>query len=110
MRSALNRTLEMLCGRKPPLETWLPLPALLMPQVQCIPSTVQCQQGHVWLFIIPFCANYKYVLSLSLTGLILRRCTLDAVGLASWENPTHIKCVSKNYENIQMLVSPESTP
>lgn len=43
---------------------------------------------------------------LALTGLILRRCTLDAVGLASWENPTHIKCVSKNYENIQMLVSP----
>lgn len=41
------------------------------------------------------------------TGLILRRCTLDAIGLASWENPTYIKCVSKNYENIQMLVSPE---
>ncbi|KAK5883478.1 hypothetical protein CesoFtcFv8_000271 [Champsocephalus esox] len=36
-------------------------------------------------------------------GLILRRCTLDAVGLASWESPTHIKCVSKNYENIQMM-------
>uniref|UniRef100_A0A8C6WID1 Adhesion G protein-coupled receptor B1b n=1 Tax=Neogobius melanostomus TaxID=47308 RepID=A0A8C6WID1_9GOBI len=36
-------------------------------------------------------------------GLILRRCTLDAVGLAFWENPTHIKCVSKNYENIQTL-------
>lgn len=43
---------------------------------------------------------------LSSTGLILRRCTLDAVGLASWENPTYIKCVSKNYETIQMLVSP----
>lgn len=42
-----------------------------------------------------------------LTGLILRRCSLDAVGLASWENPTHTKCVSKNYGNIQMLVSPE---
>lgn len=42
---------------------------------------------------------------LSGTGLILRRCTLDAVGLASWENPTHIKCVSKNYETIQTLVS-----
>uniref|UniRef100_A0A669D2M5 Adhesion G protein-coupled receptor B1 n=1 Tax=Oreochromis niloticus TaxID=8128 RepID=A0A669D2M5_ORENI len=41
------------------------------------------------------------------SGLILRRCTLDAIGLASWENPTYIKCVSKNYENIQMLVSPE---
>uniref|UniRef100_A0A3Q3QH83 Adhesion G protein-coupled receptor B1b n=1 Tax=Monopterus albus TaxID=43700 RepID=A0A3Q3QH83_MONAL len=37
------------------------------------------------------------------SGLILRRCTLDAVGLASWENPTYIKCVSKNYENIQTL-------
>uniref|UniRef100_A0A3Q3RJ16 Adhesion G protein-coupled receptor B1-like n=1 Tax=Mastacembelus armatus TaxID=205130 RepID=A0A3Q3RJ16_9TELE len=42
------------------------------------------------------------------SGLILRRCTLDAVGLASWESPTHIKCVSKNYENIQSLVSPEN--
>ncbi|XP_020495891.1 adhesion G protein-coupled receptor B1 isoform X2 [Labrus bergylta] len=37
------------------------------------------------------------------SGLILRRCTLDAVGLASWETPTHIKCVSNNYENIQTL-------
>uniref|UniRef100_H3DJM8 Adhesion G protein-coupled receptor B1 n=1 Tax=Tetraodon nigroviridis TaxID=99883 RepID=H3DJM8_TETNG len=37
------------------------------------------------------------------SGLILRRCTLDAVGLASWENPTYVKCVSKNYENIQLL-------
>ncbi|XP_030268355.1 LOW QUALITY PROTEIN: adhesion G protein-coupled receptor B1-like [Sparus aurata] len=37
------------------------------------------------------------------SGLILRRCTLDAVGLASWESPTHIKCVSENYENIQKL-------
>ncbi|KAM4629943.1 adhesion G protein-coupled receptor B1-like [Polymixia lowei] len=36
-------------------------------------------------------------------GLILRRCTLDAVGLASWESPTHVKCVSKDYENIQKL-------
>lgn len=42
-----------------------------------------------------------------LTGLILRRCSLDAVGLASWESPTHVKCVSKNYENIQTLVRPE---
>uniref|UniRef100_A0A3B4XLT3 Adhesion G protein-coupled receptor B1 n=1 Tax=Seriola lalandi dorsalis TaxID=1841481 RepID=A0A3B4XLT3_SERLL len=37
------------------------------------------------------------------SGMILRRCTLDAVGLASWESPTHIKCVSENYDNIQML-------
>uniref|UniRef100_A0A8C2ZNE0 Adhesion G protein-coupled receptor B1 n=1 Tax=Cyclopterus lumpus TaxID=8103 RepID=A0A8C2ZNE0_CYCLU len=28
------------------------------------------------------------------SGLILRRCTLDAVGLASWESPTHIKCIN----------------
>ena len=34
MRSALRRTLEMLCGREPPLETWLPSPAPPMPQVQ----------------------------------------------------------------------------
>lgn len=33
MRSAPSKTLAMLCGRKPPLETWLPLAALLMPQV-----------------------------------------------------------------------------
>uniref|UniRef100_A0A8C5H4F0 Adhesion G protein-coupled receptor B1-like n=1 Tax=Gouania willdenowi TaxID=441366 RepID=A0A8C5H4F0_GOUWI len=38
-------------------------------------------------------------------GLVMRRCTLDAVGLASWENPTYINCVSKNYENIQTLVN-----
>ncbi|TNM93109.1 hypothetical protein fugu_018511 [Takifugu bimaculatus] len=37
------------------------------------------------------------------SGMILRRCTLDAVGLASWENPTYVKCVSKSYENIQLL-------
>lgn len=52
------------------------------------------------------CFHYainKQALSL-VTGLILRRCSLDAVGLASWENPTYIKCVSKNYENIQLLV------
>ncbi|XP_061122608.1 adhesion G protein-coupled receptor B1 [Syngnathus typhle] len=36
-------------------------------------------------------------------GLILRRCSLNAVGLASWESPTYVKCVSKNYENIQTL-------
>uniref|UniRef100_A0A673KMJ6 Brain-specific angiogenesis inhibitor 1-like n=1 Tax=Sinocyclocheilus rhinocerous TaxID=307959 RepID=A0A673KMJ6_9TELE len=38
------------------------------------------------------------------TGLILRRCTLDAVGLAFWENPTHIKCVSKEFQDIQTLM------
>lgn len=45
-----------------------------------------------------------------MVGLILRRCTLDAAGLASWESPAHVKCVSKNYENIQTLVSPEIIP
>uniref|UniRef100_A0A3B5R181 Adhesion G protein-coupled receptor B1 n=1 Tax=Xiphophorus maculatus TaxID=8083 RepID=A0A3B5R181_XIPMA len=37
------------------------------------------------------------------SGLILRRCTLADGRLASWENPTYTQCVSKNYENIQML-------
>uniref|UniRef100_A0A8C5BBQ9 Adhesion G protein-coupled receptor B1-like n=1 Tax=Gadus morhua TaxID=8049 RepID=A0A8C5BBQ9_GADMO len=37
------------------------------------------------------------------SGLILRRCTLDAVGLAYWESPTHIKCISENYKTIQTM-------
>uniref|UniRef100_A0A4W4FL01 Adhesion G protein-coupled receptor B1b n=1 Tax=Electrophorus electricus TaxID=8005 RepID=A0A4W4FL01_ELEEL len=37
-------------------------------------------------------------------GLVLRRCTLDAVGLAFWENPTYIKCISTQYQDIQALV------
>ncbi|XP_051948610.1 adhesion G protein-coupled receptor B1-like [Xyrauchen texanus] len=37
------------------------------------------------------------------TGLILRRCTLDAIGLAFWENPTHVKCISKQFQDIQTL-------
>ncbi|XP_051991715.1 adhesion G protein-coupled receptor B1-like [Xyrauchen texanus] len=37
------------------------------------------------------------------TGLILRRCTLDAIGLAFWENPTHVKCISKQFLDIQTL-------
>uniref|UniRef100_A0A8C7P4P8 Adhesion G protein-coupled receptor B1b n=1 Tax=Oncorhynchus mykiss TaxID=8022 RepID=A0A8C7P4P8_ONCMY len=37
------------------------------------------------------------------TGLTLRRCTLGAVGLAYWENPTYIKCISKNYQDISTL-------
>ncbi|XP_035379713.1 adhesion G protein-coupled receptor B1-like isoform X2 [Electrophorus electricus] len=36
-------------------------------------------------------------------GLVLRRCTLDAVGLAFWENPTYIKCISTQYQDIQAL-------
>ncbi|XP_077447013.1 adhesion G protein-coupled receptor B1-like isoform X1 [Stigmatopora argus] len=42
-------------------------------------------------------------------GLILRRCSLNAVGLATWESPTYIKCVSKNYENIQILARDYNT-
>ncbi|XP_037308845.2 adhesion G protein-coupled receptor B1 isoform X8 [Pungitius pungitius] len=34
-------------------------------------------------------------------GLILRRCTLDEEGLAYWENPTYMKCVSNDYRSIQ---------
>ncbi|CAM4512242.1 adhesion G protein-coupled receptor B1 isoform X4 [Caretta caretta] len=37
------------------------------------------------------------------TGLILRRCTLDEEGIAYWETPTYIKCVSIDYRNIQMM-------
>ncbi|XP_048085915.1 LOW QUALITY PROTEIN: adhesion G protein-coupled receptor B1-like [Alosa alosa] len=37
------------------------------------------------------------------TGVILRRCTMDAIGLAYWESPTHVKCVSKEYQDIQTL-------
>uniref|UniRef100_A0A8B9V2M8 Adhesion G protein-coupled receptor B1 n=1 Tax=Anas zonorhyncha TaxID=75864 RepID=A0A8B9V2M8_9AVES len=37
------------------------------------------------------------------TGLILRRCTLDEEGIAYWEPPTYVKCVSITYRNIQML-------
>ncbi|XP_075776136.1 adhesion G protein-coupled receptor B1 isoform X5 [Pelodiscus sinensis] len=37
------------------------------------------------------------------TGLILRRCTLDEEGIAYWESPTYIKCVSIDYRNIQVM-------
>ncbi|KAM6102795.1 adhesion G protein-coupled receptor B1 isoform 11-T11 [Theristicus caerulescens] len=37
------------------------------------------------------------------TGLILRRCILDEEGIAYWEPPTYIKCVSIDYRNIQMM-------
>lgn len=39
------------------------------------------------------------------TGLILRRCTLDEEGIAYWENPTYMKCISNDYRSIQTLVS-----
>ncbi|XP_045142807.1 adhesion G protein-coupled receptor B1 [Echinops telfairi] len=37
------------------------------------------------------------------TGLILRRCELDEEGIAYWELPTYIRCVSIDYRNIQMM-------
>uniref|UniRef100_G5E792 G-protein coupled receptors family 2 profile 1 domain-containing protein n=1 Tax=Loxodonta africana TaxID=9785 RepID=G5E792_LOXAF len=37
------------------------------------------------------------------TGLILRRCELDEEGIAYWESPTYIRCVSIDYRNIQMM-------
>uniref|UniRef100_A0A8C5XHW2 Adhesion G protein-coupled receptor B1 n=1 Tax=Microcebus murinus TaxID=30608 RepID=A0A8C5XHW2_MICMU len=37
------------------------------------------------------------------TGLILRRCELDEEGIAYWETPTYIRCVSIDYRNIQMM-------
>ncbi|CAM4703121.1 unnamed protein product [Leuciscus chuanchicus] len=36
-------------------------------------------------------------------GLILRRCSLDDDGIAYWENPTYMKCVSNDYRSIQTL-------
>lgn len=39
------------------------------------------------------------------TGLILRRCSLDEEGVAYWENPTYMKCISNDYRSIQTLVS-----
>ncbi|KAK2499903.1 hypothetical protein MC885_006330 [Smutsia gigantea] len=37
------------------------------------------------------------------TGLILRRCELDEEGIAYWEPPTYIRCISIDYRNIQMM-------
>nr|XP_014334259.1 PREDICTED: brain-specific angiogenesis inhibitor 1-like [Bos mutus] len=37
------------------------------------------------------------------SGLILRRCELDEEGIAYWEPPTYIRCVSIDYRNIQMM-------
>ncbi|XP_051922365.1 adhesion G protein-coupled receptor B1 isoform X4 [Hippocampus zosterae] len=36
-------------------------------------------------------------------GLILRRCILDEEGMAFWENPTYMKCISNDYRSIQTL-------
>lgn len=45
-------------------------------------------------------------------GLVLRRCELDEDGIAYWEPPTYIRCVSIDYRNIQMMVGagPASCP
>lgn len=45
-------------------------------------------------------------------GLVLRRCELDEDGIAYWEPPTYIRCVSIDYRNIQMMVGagPASRP
>ncbi|KAM4567594.1 adhesion G protein-coupled receptor B1 isoform 6-T6 [Fundulus diaphanus] len=40
---------------------------------------------------------------LNAMGLILRRCSLDEEGIAYWENPTYMKCVSNDYRSIQTL-------
>ncbi|MGH0114422.1 UNVERIFIED_CONTAM: hypothetical protein FKN15_015924 [Acipenser sinensis] len=37
------------------------------------------------------------------SGLILRKCTLDEEGIAYWEPPTYVKCVSNDYRNIQIM-------
>ncbi|CAF97520.1 unnamed protein product [Tetraodon nigroviridis] len=36
-------------------------------------------------------------------GLILRRCALNEEGVAYWEEPTYMKCVSNDYRSIQTL-------
>ncbi|XP_077454693.1 adhesion G protein-coupled receptor B1-like isoform X3 [Stigmatopora argus] len=36
-------------------------------------------------------------------GLILRRCILDEEGIAYWENPTYMKCISNDYRSIVIL-------
>ncbi|XP_068616631.1 adhesion G protein-coupled receptor B1 [Brachionichthys hirsutus] len=36
-------------------------------------------------------------------GLILRRCSLDEEGVAYWESPTYMKCISNDYRSIQTL-------
>ncbi|XP_051791791.1 adhesion G protein-coupled receptor B1 isoform X3 [Erpetoichthys calabaricus] len=40
---------------------------------------------------------------LNASGLILRKCTLDDDGVAYWEPPTYMKCVSNDYRNIQIM-------
>lgn len=56
--------------------------------------------------VLGFSSNcsHSHALFFPLPGLILRRCTLDEEGIAYWEPPTYVKCVSIDYRNIQMLV------
>ncbi|XP_048850381.1 adhesion G protein-coupled receptor B1-like isoform X2 [Brienomyrus brachyistius] len=37
------------------------------------------------------------------SGLILRRCTFNEAGVAFWERPTYIKCISNDYRDLQKL-------
>lgn len=46
----------------------------------------------------------SFCLIAPLAGLILRRCALDEEGIAYWEHPTYMKCVSNDYRSIQTLV------
>lgn len=50
------------------------------------------------------CCPHSRIHFFPLPGLILRRCILDEEGIAYWEPPTYIKCVSIDYRNIQMMV------
>jgi len=50
------------------------------------------------------CCPHSHISFSPLPGLILRRCILDEEGIAYWEPPTYIKCVSIDYRNIQMMV------
>lgn len=59
-------------------------------------SAYECLAFHLVLILI--------FVSFILPGLILRRCILDEEGIAYWEPPTYIKCVSIDYRNIQMMV------
>ncbi|XP_026769612.1 adhesion G protein-coupled receptor B1 isoform X9 [Pangasianodon hypophthalmus] len=36
-------------------------------------------------------------------GTIFRRCSLDEEGIAYWENPSYMKCISNDYRSIQTL-------
>lgn len=106
MRSVVKRATEMLCGRELPLETpWL-FHAPLMQQVQ---RTILFRSDSESCLCLPVVLLHlpKWITKthyFSLLGLVLRRCTLDAIGLALWGNPSYIKCVSREYQDLQTLV------